>query len=61
MIKKIAGKSITENQVIMLCKSGRTAIIKGVKSKSGSSFDAYLAVDKEKQEVSFQFPERRKK
>ena len=59
--KKIAGKSITENQVIMLCKSGRTAIIKGFKAKSGSTFDAYLAVDKEKQEVSFQFPERRKK
>ena len=59
--KKIAGKSITENQVIMLCKSGRTAIIKGFKAKSGSTFDAYLTVDKEKQEVSFQFPERRKK
>lgn len=59
--KKIAGKSITENQVIMLCKSGRTAIIKGFKAKSGSTFDAYLAVDKEKKEVSFQFPERRKK
>lgn len=59
--KKIAGKSITENQVIMLCKSGRTAIIKGFTAKSGSKFDAYLAVDKEKQEVSFQFPERRKK
>ena len=59
--KKIAGKSITENQVIMLCKSGRTAIIKGFTAKSGSTFDAYLAVDKEKQEVSFQFPERRKK
>ena len=58
---KIAGKSINENQVIMLCKSGRTAIIKGFKAKSGSTFDAYLAVDKEKQEVSFQFPERRKK
>ena len=59
--KKIAGKSITENQVIMLCKSGRTAIIKGFKAKSGNTFDAYLAVDKEKQEVSFEFPERRKK
>ncbi len=59
--KKIAGKSITENQVILLCKNGRTFIIKGFKSKNGTEFDAYLAVDKEKQEVSFQFPERRKK
>ncbi|MCR4795827.1 MAG: topoisomerase C-terminal repeat-containing protein [Ruminococcus sp.] len=59
--KKIAGKTITENQVIMLCKSGRTAIIKGFKAKSGSTFDAYLAVDEEKQEISFQFPDRRKK
>ena len=44
----------------MLCKSGRTAIIKGFKAKSGSTFDAYLAVDKEKQEVSFQFPDKKK-
>lgn len=59
--KAIAGKKITENQVIMLCKSGRTAIIKGFKSKSGSAFDAYLAIDKAKKEVCFQFPDKRKK
>ena len=56
----IAGKKITENQVIHLCQNGRTNIIKGFKAKSGSEFDAYLFVDKEKKEVSFQFPDRKK-
>lgn len=56
----IAGKKITENQVIHLCQNGRTNIIKGFKAKSGSEFDAYLFVDKDKKEVSFQFPDRKK-
>jgi DNA topoisomerase-3 len=58
--KSIAGKTITEKQAILLCQKGKTNIIKGFKSKKGSEFEAYLTIDKEKQEVSFQFPERRK-
>lgn len=57
---KIAGKKITENQVILICQNGRTGIIKGFTAKSGNTFDAYLVVDKEKQDVVFQFPEQRK-
>lgn len=59
--KSIAGKTITEKQAILLCQKGKTNIIKGFKSKKGSEFEAYLSIDKEKQEVSFQFPERQKK
>lgn len=58
--KNIAGKTVSENQVIMLCKKGKTTLIKGFKSKSGSTFDAYLAVDKDKQGVCFQFPDKHK-
>lgn len=58
--KTIAGKRITDNAVILLCQNGTTNIIKGFKSKNGNEFDAYLVVDKEKQEVSFRFPDKRK-
>lgn len=55
---KIAGKTITEKQAILLCQKGKTNIIKGFKSKKGSEFDAYLTIDKQKMEVSFQFPDK---
>ncbi len=55
----IAGKKITENQVILLCKNGRTNIIKGFKSKAGNDFDAYLVVDKQKKEVILEFPNKK--
>ncbi len=58
--KKICGKTITENQVILLCQNGKTNIIKGFKKKDGGDFDAYLAVDKKKKEIVFQFPDRKK-
>jgi len=56
----ISGKKITENQVALLCKNGRTNIIKGFKSKAGNSFDAYLVVDKTKGAVTFDFPDKKK-
>lgn len=55
----LAGKNITENQVILLCQNGRTNLIKGFKSKAGNSFDAYLVADKTKKEVGFQFPDKK--
>lgn len=55
----IAGKKITENQVILLCKNGRTNIIKGFKSKAGNDFDACLVVDKQKKEVVLEFPNKK--
>ena len=53
-------KNITENQVRMLCKNGRTMIIKGFKKKSGEgTFDAYLFFDKSQNKIVFQFPEKK--
>lgn len=57
---QIAGKKITENHVILICQNGRTGIIKGFQSKSGNSFDAYLVLNKEKQELEFKFPDNKK-
>lgn len=58
--KKIASKTITEKQAILLCQKGKTTLIKGFKSKKGTDFDAYLVIDKQKKEVSFQFPDKKK-
>lgn len=56
----IAGKKITTNQVTMLCKNGRTMIIKGFKKKSGDgTFDAYLYYDKSQNKIVFQFPDKK--
>jgi DNA topoisomerase-3 len=42
-IGKIAGKSLTANQVTQLITQGETGVVKGFKSKSGSRFEAKLA------------------
>lgn len=51
--KEIAGKTISATQVENLVKGGKTAVIKGFKSKSGKSFDAALELKDGK--VSFVF------
>ncbi len=50
---EICGKKITESQAAMLCQSGKTAIIKGFKGKSGKVFDASLVLSDGK--ISFSF------
>ena len=57
--KKIADKTITESQAIALCQKGKTTLIKGFKSKSGNTFDAYLIYNKADNKISFQFPEKK--
>ena len=45
---------ITVDQTTELIKKGKTSLIKGFKSKKGSSFDAYLKLD-EQCNVCFEF------
>jgi DNA topoisomerase-3 len=45
--KTIAGKRISEAQAKQLLKDGRTAQLKGFKSKAGKPFSAALALDSE--------------
>lgn len=53
--KTLAGVELSEKNVTQLIKKGRTGLIKGFVSKSGGSFNAYLAVDKVSGEIRFDF------
>jgi DNA topoisomerase-3 len=44
---QVAGKTLTLNQVESLLTTGRTAVIKGFKSKAGKAFDAPLQLTAE--------------
>lgn len=44
---QVAGKTLTANQIESLLTTGRTAVIKGFKSKAGKSFDAPLRLSTE--------------
>lgn len=52
----INGKKISDAQVRLLLKNGRTGLIKGFKSKAGKEYDAFLVLDKENKSVGFEFP-----
>lgn len=57
-VGKIAQKQLSEAEVIMLLKEGRTGTIRGFKSKDKKSFDACLVMKKNengKSEISFDF------
>lgn len=56
--KTIASKSISKTQAVKLLSKGKTDLIKGFKSKTGNSFDAYLIL-KENKSVGFDFPPRK--
>jgi DNA topoisomerase-3 len=51
-------KELTDKQITELLTKGKTAVIKGFKSKSGKSFDAGLKFD-ENYLVVFDFPEKK--
>ncbi|MCL1832594.1 MAG: DNA topoisomerase [Oscillospiraceae bacterium] len=56
---EIAGKKITQSQVLMLLMSGKTAVIKGFVGKSGKPFDASLKVNAAEKKVEFDFPDKK--
>ncbi|TCJ13040.1 DNA topoisomerase III [Rubrobacter taiwanensis] len=55
--KTVAGKRVTANQARQLLKEGRTARLKGFKSRSGKPFSAVLKLDGEHR-VTFEFEDR---
>jgi DNA topoisomerase-3 len=55
--KEIAHKTLTEKQRATLIRTGRTGIIKGFKSRSGSRFAARLKFDDD-WKVVFEFADR---
>ncbi|GEM_PF-5730812 len=38
----MSGKKLTDNQIMEIIEKGRTAVLKGFKSKAGNTFDASL-------------------
>ncbi|MNO00161.1 DNA topoisomerase III [compost metagenome] len=52
----IAEKALTDGQIEQLLAKGKTGVIKGFKSKSGSAFEAVLRLDKTTGKVTFEFP-----
>ena len=54
LFRNVCGNTISIDQMTKLIKKGKTTLIKGFKSKKGSSFDAYLKFD-EQFNVCFEF------
>ena len=54
----IAGKVLSDKQFEDILKKGKSALIKGFKSKAGKSFDAHVNLG-EDYSLTFQFPERK--
>lgn len=53
--KMICGVQLKASDITMLLQNGRTPLIKGMKSRSGRQFDAFLVID-DHAAVSFEFP-----
>ena len=57
--KEIAHKKLTPKNVEDLLQKGKTSLIKGFKSKTGSDFEAHLVLDKELK-IGFEFNNKKK-
>lgn len=52
--RMVCGKMLTVNDIQLLVEKGKTSLIKGLKSKGGKSFEAYIVLD-DTGESSFEF------
>ena len=57
--KEVAHKKLTPKNVEDLLQKGKTSLIKGFKSKTGSDFEAHLVLDKELK-IGFEFNDKKK-
>lgn len=57
--RNICGKQLNIENLEKLIMTGKTTLIKGMSSRSGKKFDAYIVMNK-KGETSFSFPEKKK-
>ena len=58
MFRNMAGKVLSDKQFEDILKKGKSALIKGFKSKAGKSFDAHVTLGEDCR-LTFQFPERK--
>jgi DNA topoisomerase-3 len=59
VFRNVSEKQLSNGQITDLLTKGKTAVIKGFKSKGGKSFDATLKFD-ENYRMIFDFPEKKK-
>ncbi len=57
--KEMAGKKLTEKQILALVGKGRTGLIKGFRNRAGNKFEARLRLDSQ-WKVVFEFPRRKR-
>ena len=55
LFRSVCGKLLSLEHITTLIQEGKTPLIKGLKSKAGKTFDAYIALDTEQKTV-FEFP-----
>ena len=58
--KSALGKMLTEKQIDSFFKTGNTGLVKGMISKKGKRFDAYIILNAEKTGTEFEFPKKEK-
>ncbi|MCH5238031.1 MAG: DNA topoisomerase 3 [Muribaculaceae bacterium] len=58
MFRNMAGKVLSDKQFEDILKKGKSALIKGFKSKAGKSFDAHVILGDDLR-LTFQFPDRK--
>lgn len=59
LFRTVCKKHLSDNEILCLLKTGKSPLLKGLKSKAGKSFDAYLILQKEGT-TAFEFPETNK-
>ncbi|MDP8042522.1 DNA topoisomerase 3 [Pasteurella atlantica] len=53
--REVAGKKITDNQILSILTKGKSGLIKGFKSKAGKEFNARLILDKKAKKINLEF------
>ena len=59
--RTVAGVTLTEEHCKQLLSNGKTSLLKGLMSKAGKTFSAYLVLDPNTGKTSFEFPSNSRK
>ena len=57
--RTVGGKALTDSQLVALLTKGKTAKIKGFKSKSGKEFEAILKLNKAEKKIEFELDKKK--
>lgn len=57
--KEVGGKKLSLEHLNQIIINGKTELIKGLKSKEGKTFNAYITFDKEEEKLKYSFEEKK--